>query len=461
MTSADSRPVAVLGGGIAGLVAARELRRHGVAVQVFEAGPHVAGMAASHTDPDGFSYDVGAHFVTNRFAAALGVAGTCRTVRRYAEVVPVDGTFHRYPLGLLAVPRFVASAAAARARAVRATAPPQDAAAWFRREYGSALADEVALPLLEAWSGVPASELSPAVGDKLPGSIAQTVFLRGAAAATRRAVAIGYCRTQPQRAGVYHVYPEGGTAAMCQKLADDLGPGVVRTHSPVETVHVENGRAVAVTVAGTTIPVAAVVNTAPIDRLATMVQGSDALEPFRAFRFRPLVMVNLKMVGANLLPDVLTWVPTGSSFFRLSEATQSMPWLAPPGRTMVLAEIGADIGDRWWTMDDDALITQCTLELERFVPDASQRLLGGRVLRAPYSYPVFLRSYEQDRIRLATEGTGVDGLISIGRNGEFDHILMEDIYWRTVRRIRDLVAVLRDPRQPTAGARSGQLASRP
>jgi hypothetical protein len=56
------------------------------------------------------------------------------------------------------------------------------------------------------------------------------------------------------------------------------------------------------------------------------------------------------------------------------------------------------------------------------------------VSRLKIAYPVFRREYEVDRLRLAT-GTGVDGLMSVGRNGEFDHILMEDVYWRTVRRI--------------------------
>jgi len=38
--------------------------------------------------------------------------------------------------------------------------------------------------------------------------------------------------------------------------------------------------------------------------------------------------------------------------------------------------------------------------------------------------------------------TGVQGLVSVGRNGEFDHLLMEDVYWRTVRRIRRLAEEL-------------------
>ena len=29
------------------------------------------------------------------------------------------------------------------------------------------------------------------------------------------------------------------------------------------------------------------------------------------------------------------------------------------------------------------------------------------------------------------KSTGVQGLLSVGRNGEFAHILMEDVFWRT------------------------------
>jgi protoporphyrinogen/coproporphyrinogen III oxidase len=162
-------PVAVLGAGIAGLVAARQLARHGVPVTVYEGGPVIAGMARTVTDPDGFSYDVGAHFITNRLAAALGISGSCRTVRHYGEVVRVDGKDRAYPIGLMGVPRYVTSAL--RARAQRADGPPTSVAERFRRDYGQAMADEIAIPLVEAWSGVPATELAPSVADKIPQSI--------------------------------------------------------------------------------------------------------------------------------------------------------------------------------------------------------------------------------------------------------------------------------------------------
>ncbi len=428
--SQSSPPVAVLGAGIAGLVAARRLQAQGIPVQIFEGGPRIAGMAATHVDPDGFSYDVGAHFITNRLAGALGVGHDCRPVRYYGEVVRLDGKYRNYPFGLMGVPRF--AAAAIKARTQRLDDTPRSAADWFRNEYGRALADEVALPLVEAWSGAPASELSPAVGDKIPSSVVHTMWLRMAARLTRRAVAIGYCQEQPQSAGVYHVYPNRGVGTMCDAIAKELGDGVIQLDSPVERIYVEDGVAVGIKVAGRDVPARMVVSTAPVHVLPKLVEGTEVLAPLGRFRFRGMVMVNLKLEGTRLLPDTVVWLPKGFDTFRLTEATRSMPWLAPEGKTLVLAEYGAQPGDAVWTTDDEVLIERALDELARLVPGVRRRFLSGRVLRQPLAYPIFHLDYEADRQRLRTDGTGVENLISVGRNGEFDHILMEDLYWRTI-----------------------------
>jgi protoporphyrinogen/coproporphyrinogen III oxidase len=424
--------VAVVGAGLAGLVAARELRRHGVEVAVFEAGPRVAGLAASHRDEDGFSYDTGAHFVTNRLAAALGVGDQCRDVHRYGESVFLDGRSIGYPFGLLRVPRFVRSAAAGRLR--RGGPPPASAADQFAADYGRALAEEVADPLLEAWSGAPASELSPAVADKLPSGLGRTVALKLSPRLTGRATAVGYCRTQPEHVNVWHVYPEHGVATLCQRVADELGD-VVRLRSPVERILVEHDRVAGVRVGGEDWPADGVVSTAPVHVLPKLVEGTDRLDHLAEFRYRPMIFVNLRFDTRPLLPDVVMWVPQREHpFFRLTEAPLSMPWLAPEGKTVVTADIGAEVGDEHWTMDDEAIGRHCVDHLEVLVPGAAARYLGCRVVKTPLAYPVFLNAYEQQR-RAFERSSGVDGLLSVGRNGEFAHILMEDVYWRTRRRI--------------------------
>jgi protoporphyrinogen oxidase len=153
-----------------------------------------------------------------------------------------------------------------------------------------------------------------------------------------------------------------------------------------------------------------------------------------------MVFVNLRFMGRSLLPDVVTWTPESTfPFFRLTEAPLSMPWLAPAGKTMVTADLGCEVGDTIWQMADEQLGELCLAHLEPIIPDARRRYLGCPALRTPIAYPVLLREYEPQRQRLE-RGTGVEGLYSIGRNGEFAHILMEDVYWRTLRRVADVVA---------------------
>ena len=437
----ESKPVAVLGAGLAGLTAAVELQRRGVPVIVFEAGASVGGMASSFKDASGFSYDYGAHFISNRLASALGGLDKCITVRRYGESVALGGHSYAHPFGLLRQPRFVASALKARS----AKRPVRSAADHFANAYGDALATDVAIPLAEAWSGAPASDLAPAVAEKFGNSILKSLYLTAAARATRRAVCNGYTREMPEGADVWHVYPKGGLATLLEPMVRELGEAI-RLRSPVEKILVEGPRVVAIRAAGETIPVVAAISTAPVNVLPRLVEGSDELDHLRAFRYRPMVFVNLCFEGRGFLPNTMLWVPDRSQpFFRLTEASLAMPWLAPTGHTLLTFDLGCEVGDAVWSMEEAELERICLEGLERILPGSSTRCLGvAGIVRTPVSYPVFLRSYEAERQRW-TEGTGIQGLWSVGRNGEFAHSLMEDVYWRTKRRMDDVAAYVAGP----------------
>ena len=430
-----SKPVIILGAGLAGLTAATVLRQNGVPVRLYEAGNKIAGLAQSFHDENGFTYDFGAHFITNRLANAVGIAEKCRTVRHYAETVWLEGKSYGYPFGLLRVPRMTASGVAAQLNFSKGKAA--SAAEWFRQNYGQALADEVAIPLTEAWSGAKAEYLSPAVGDGIANSIAHTLWLKFASRLTRRAVSCGYSRELPEKASVYHVYPEGGIGALCQKLAANL-EGVIQLESPVEKILVEENKAVSIRANGYEIEASAVISTAPVNILGKIVEGTNRLESLARFRYRPMVFVNLRLKGRGLLPDVVTWTPEAQfPFFRLTETPLSMPWLAPTGKTILTVDIGCEKGDELWQMDDERLGEFCIEHLKPMIADVKTRYEGCRVMRTPIAYPVFLREYETERQQFAA-GTGIENLYSIGRNGEFMHIFMEDVYERTRRTMQQL-----------------------
>ena len=239
----NEKPIAIIGAGLAGLTAANYLNGQNVPFVLFEAGKKIAGLASSFKDEEGFSYDFGAHFITNRLAEAVGVGGECLTVRHYGEMVYLGGKTYSYPFGLVKIPRMTLSGI--RAKLKGNGHAPKSAAEWFRKSYGSALADEVALPLIEAWSGAKAENLSAAVGESLPGSIGKTLYLKAASKITRRAVACGYNREMPEKASVYHVYPKKGVSTLCEKLAVGF-EDKIRLETPVEEIIVENEKVVAV-----------------------------------------------------------------------------------------------------------------------------------------------------------------------------------------------------------------------
>lgn len=431
-------PVVILGAGLAGLTAANYLRSKNVPVLLYEAGNKIAGLAQSFHDTDGFTYDFGAHFITNRLAKNVGIGEKCRTIRHYAETVWLGGKSYSHPFGLMRVPRMTISGVSTKLKSFGNNQKPESAAEWFRGNYGTALANEVAIPLTEAWSGAKAEDLSPAVGDGISSGIGQTLWLKLASRLTRRAVSCGYSRELPEKASVYHVYPEGGIGTLCQKLAEDLAD-VIKLDSPIEKILVDENKAVGVRVNGNEIEATAIISTAPINILSKIIEGTNRLEHLSRFRYRPMVFVNLRLNGRGLLPDVVTWTPENEfPFFRLTETPLSMPWLAPAGKTIITVDIGCEKGDEFWQMDDEKLGELCVENLKPIIPDVKKRYEGCRVMRTPIAYPVFLLEYETERQDFAN-GTGIENLYSVGRNGEFMHIFMEDVHHRTQRKMGELI----------------------
>jgi protoporphyrinogen oxidase len=435
------KPIAIIGAGIAGLTAANFLHRNNIPFILYESGKKIAGFATSFKDAEGFSYDFGAHFITNRLAKAIGV-DDCRMVKYYGESVWLNGKTYNYPFGLVIIPRMTFSWFRGQIKGFGKKQKPASAADWFRKRFGVSLADEIALPLLEAWSGAPAEKLSPELADGLfGGSTAKTLYLKAASKIRGRAIACGYNREKPETANVWHVYPERGVSALCEKLAEGFHDSI-RLESPVEAIIVENEKAVAVQVKGELQEVSAVISTAPANILSKLVKGTDALKSISHFRYRPMVFVNMRFEGRKLLPDTVMWFPEKQfPFFRLTEATISMPWLAPEGKTIITVDIGCEKDDEIWAMDEEKLGQYCLEHLTAIIPDAKKRFLGSNVLRTPVAYPIYLNEYEKERQDFE-QSTNIENLLSVGRNGEFSHMFMEDVYWRTQKKVQKLIETI-------------------
>jgi len=422
-------PIAILGGGIAGLTAALHLKNHSVPFVLFESSDAVAGLMKSERDEEGFTYDCGVHFLTNRLAAAIGMSRDCQPMARYGETVHLRGRCYAYPLGLLASPKYLSSALIGKSKSLFASTA-STAREYYSSQYGSRLSEEIAIPLTEAWSGANGDEVAAAVGQKFSTGLGRMMMLRTAAKMTNRVIGIGYASTIVESTNSWHVYPQGGISSVCHRIAEKLEENV-RLNCNVEQIDVENERVHSIIVNGKPLPVAGVISTAPVHVLPKLVRGTNALAGLEKFEYRAMIFVNLKLNGPSGLTDVVTWVPERDyPFFRLSDIGMGLPWLVPNGKSQVTCDIGCKVGDSHWNMNDSELTKLCIDSLERMIPGIGKRACGSRVVRVPLAYPIFKVEYESKR-KSWEQTTGVDGLLSVGRNGEFAHLLMEDVFWRT------------------------------
>ncbi len=87
------------------------------------------------------------------------------------------------------------------------------------------------------------------------------------------------------------------------------------------------------------------------------------------------------------MPEVVTWVPSGKPFFRVTEAPQSMPWLAPRRKSSLLVEYGAAIGDHLWNLGDAEIAEHTLVHLEPLLRDVRRRFIGARVQRSAARLP--------------------------------------------------------------------------
>ena len=87
-------------------------------------------------------------------------------------------------------------------------------------------------------------------------------------------------------------------------------------------------------------------------------------------------------------------------------------------------------------MEKFQLLELSMKHLEEIIPDIRTRYLGSDVLRTIIAYPVFLKEYKDARKDFESS-THIKNLLSVGRNGEFSPMFMEEVYWRTQNRWRN------------------------
>lgn len=431
VTTGAAPRVAVVGGGITGLVAARTLQAAGARVRLHEAGPRLGG-AIRGTRLTGLDVDVGAEALFTAFPEGpalvqeLGLGDELVGARRDTTWLAIGDRLRPLPAGVvMGVPGRIRDVLAARVlsptglvRAAGDLVMPSTpigrdptVGELVRRRFGDQVADRLVDPLL---GGIHAGSID-ALSARSTAPQLLPAFRDGRSAflALRRTLA-----GRPPATGPAFVTVRGGLARVVDALAADLD---VVVDSPITALE-RIGRTFRLGASpGQTQEVDAVVLAVPARRAADLLAdvAPAAVSPLSAIPTASVavVVLHLPASAGDRLPDG-TGLMVPSTAGRMVKAvtflTRKWPHLAPAdGGVLLRASVGRAGDDRVEAMSDEQVLAAVRRDLADLL-GIEAAPLQSHVERWPRAMPQYVRGHGDRVAAVEAAVTEVTGLAVAG-----------------------------------------------
>lgn len=176
------------------------------------------------------------------------------------------------------------------------------------------------------------------------------------------------------------------------------------------------------------------VSTIPIQDLVAALQNvpDDVVAAVNALRYNSLITVMLGLNGGTLRDYTAIYFPNPEiEFHRLSLPGVFSPYNAPEGKSAVMAEITASIGDRTWEMSDGKLIDHVIAVLAQIGFIDPDMVCYKRVMRLKYAYIIHDFAYRRNMEQVKKYIHDL-GITLVGRMAEFEYINMDESIHRGV-----------------------------
>ena len=432
MPSSESPSFVVLGGGPAGLAAAYKLAQRGwTGVTVLERGSRVGGNAGSFII-DGIPVDFGSHRLHPVTPPAVmadirALLGDDLLDRPRHGRIRLRGRWVHFPLKPVDLitklpPGFMAGVLGDAVRKRFAGADPDPSfASILEAGLGRTICRDFYFPYAQKIWGLPPAELDPEQAKRRVANSSIGKMIRRVAGAIP-----GLRRPGAGR----FFYPRLGYGQISVALlgAARTSGARVELDTNVTGVIVEGGRVrrVEATVNGVTrvFPASYVLSTIPLTILTRLVRTDGSPAPQAAadsLRQRAMVLVYLSLDADQFTEFDAHYFPESSiRITRLSEP-KNYSLTHRPGQTVLCAELPCAPDGPEWTMTDEALGALVARDLETAGLGPLPRIAHVQTRRLPHAYPLYTRGYREAFDALDRWISGIDGLITFGRQGLFAH----------------------------------------
>jgi protoporphyrinogen oxidase len=426
--------VVVLGGGPAGLGAAYQLARQGVArVTLLEQAERVGGNAGSF-EVEGIWADYGSHrlhpasdpLILRDLRALLGPDLLDRP--RHGRI-RLAGRFIHFPLQpvdlLLRVPpSFALGVAADLALKMLPDSrrAPETFASVLERGLGRTICREFYFPFAQKLWGLPPEELAvTSARRRVSGSSLGKMFAK---------ILNAVPGLKKPGAGRFF-YPRRGYGEISLRLAEAAAQqgAEILLGARVTAIECPGGRVSGVRFARgggeQRIETERVWSTLPISALVRLLEPappSDVLRAAESIAFRGMILIYLLLEQDQFTEFDAHYFPEAAlPISRLSEPKNYSGTREPRGRTLLCAELPGDPGREHWELSDSELAQRLRAWLAAADLAVRAPVLRSFTRRTPFAYPVYRRGYEEHFDLMDRWLSSVGGLLHYGRQGLFAH----------------------------------------
>lgn len=448
----------VLGGGVAGLAAARELAAHGWSVELFEEDEAVGGLCSSRVI-DGFTFDLGPHVFAKEIRNLIAfepddLEGTAFSesflLNRKMLTLPPDLIFSEYIGDIL----LTLWKNAINPERFRTTNLRELAAAQF----GSKIAREIFEPLLEKWCGAPLDGLDTRyLQSRLHSKLEPRSVLDYLANQLNQFLAR---HEQLQPGGCYGC---AGAVSVPNRLMQPTSGLTIHTGSAVTQIFVRNNRIVRIELKDHAVEPDFVISTIPINNLGRITRGAEKLSLLSRIDYLDIILVFVRLKHNGLLKTQWTWIPDRSvPFYRISEMKVLSNSFAPEECTGICLEASLSSEDPrhaekvfFWENTASRFLKECFSVSEKSI-------IGINIELKKSAYPNFIKRNTAIVNKLlarpfASETgnhlwqLGVENLALAGRTGSFLYLLTPGAIASGIEAARNATSVMFPSKRSNAG----------
>ena len=418
---------AILGAGLTGLTLGYLLNQKGVDFEILEKEHECGGLMRSLQE-DGFTFDYGgSHIIFSKdkyvLDFMLNLMGDNKIKNRRNTKVLYKGHYVKYPFenGLTDLPKednfeclyyFIQNVIKKEKGELKR---PNNLKDWCYYTFGKGIAEKYLIPYNEKIWNYPVEKISLEWVDRIPNPPVEDIIKSSLGMETE-----GYTHQ------LYFYYPKvGGIQTLIKALEEGIKNKII-TNSDVKKIKKEDGKWI-ISNGREEKSCDKIISTIPIHGLINALNVPvDVKNAVDNLKYNSLITIMIGIDKSEINDFTWVYIPDrGVLTHRVSFPSNYSPYVAPEGKSSVLAEITCNIGDEIWKMKGEDLAKRTIEDISKLKIINKEDICFVKIKRMKYAYVINDVSYNKN-IRVIKDYMKGIGIDLVGRFAEFKYLNMDD-----------------------------------